>query len=36
MVNDGLLRSAKGVVAKNFAQDREVGGHWGLTGFLKA
>ena len=26
MVNDGLLRTAKGVVAKNFAQDREVGG----------
>jgi hypothetical protein len=26
MVNDGLLRAAKGIVAKNFAQDGEVGG----------
>jgi hypothetical protein len=31
MVNDGLLRAAKGVVAKNFTQDGEVGGHWGLS-----
>jgi hypothetical protein len=26
MVDDGLLWAAKGVVAKNFAQDGEVGG----------
>jgi hypothetical protein len=26
MVNDGLLRAAKGVVAKNFAQDGQVRG----------
>ena len=32
MVNDGLLRAAKGVVAKYFAQDGEVGGQGGLTG----
>jgi hypothetical protein len=28
-----LLRAAKGVVAKNFAQDGEVGGHLGWMAF---
>jgi len=33
MVDDGLLRAAKGVVAKNFAQDGEVGRHCGWMAF---
>ena len=32
-VDDGLLRATKGVVAKNFAQDGEVRGHWGFKDF---
>jgi hypothetical protein len=35
MVNDGLLRASKCVVAKNFAQDGEVGGQVGFDWLIK-